>query len=282
MKSVLIGNPVSHSVSDKLFDFYARSVKLDNYKHIKIKCDKNELENTLSKLVKLNYVGCNVTIPFKTEVIKYLDTISNEALKIGAVNTIVFNNGKLHGYNTDGYGAVEAINNKLKLIKTDDFVLIFGAGGAARAIIYEVSKFTKHVFVVNRSEDRLLNLVENFKNEGVSLKYTLLSNENEVKIIANSCRFLINATSVGMHPNSNESILDQTNIIDFNHKYFFDAVFNPNITKFLKVGQSFDSKICTGLYMLSYQAIKAFELWTTKKINIETANESVILLQNLI
>jgi shikimate dehydrogenase len=288
-----LGDPVDHSVSDLMFEYFAQITKLNNYKHLKLRVSSDNIENlkiAIKSLLVFNIVGANITLPYKESVMNYLDEIDISAKRMGAVNTIVNKNGKLIGYNTDGIGAIKSIEVKLRPLKKTDKVLIFGAGGAARAIISSLFDKVGKIIILSRESD--LNKAVKIKNDFIEseslIEIKSLSDENIVNTLQIS-DVVINATSVGMYPNNNDSILKIKHIESFvslgfniKDKIFFDAVFNPFITDFLKLAESYGSKICPGIYMMIYQGIEAFELWTGNRVKEEEIEKIYILLRDKI
>lgn len=274
----LIGDPVEHSVSNYMYNYFAEKVGL-NYGHAKFLVsskDKNNLKLAIQALKILNINGANITIPYKISVMKYLDEIDKRARLIGAVNVIANKNKRLIGYNTDGVGAISAIEKYLRKIKSKDQIVVFGAGGVARAIIFELSKKTKKITVINRKSDFYLakNLKIDFLKINNQIKILSLSDENVIKEVINS-NFIINATSVGIWPNAKKSLMSKFHFAQVNKyspikdKYFFDVVFNPYLTKFLLTAKHYKAKVCPGLYMMIHQGIKSFEIWTGKIIPLK-------------
>jgi shikimate dehydrogenase len=274
--SCLIGHPVEHSVSPTLFNEFSKLTNIE-YAHVKIDVDPDRddsLEKTLSAIKELGFVGLNVTLPFKTDVIPLLDELDESAEVIGAVNTITNQNGYLKGYNTDAYGAIKTIERNLREITENDNVVILGAGGAARAVLFEVLKRTPNVTVVNRSEERLDTLANDFTKHGMNFNCILLPDTKQLIAKASEANFIINCTSVGMMPNSDKSLLplfilnEIDDISPIKNKYFFDVIFNPAETKILDIAkEEFQATVVGGMQMMIYQGIKAFELWTEEKVN---------------
>ncbi len=282
----LMGDPVTQSVSPFMYNYFGQQTGSDFYSHIKVRVpkeDKKNLPRALAAAKTLGFVGLNITIPYKLEVMQYLDGIDQEAKAIGAVNAIVHTKGKLIGYNTDGRGALMAIENRLRTITSRDRVAVLGAGGASRAIIAAISQRTKRITVLNREEDFSLaeTMQKQFKKLNSSLKILPLTSKNIVSAVG-AAQFVVNATSVGMQ--STESVVSKDQFIEINRavslrdKYFFDAVFNPYETCFLKLAEKQGATICQGLYMTLYQGAASFELWTGKKVakkNIEFAHQLI-------
>lgn len=148
--TALIGSPVDHSVSPVLFKLYADEHGLE-YAHSKFDVKAEDLRRVIKSLSAFGFAGVNITLPYKADVITYLDTLSPEAKAIGAVNTIKIINGKLEGYNTDAFGALRAIEKAAEReVSSADKVVIFGTGGASRAVVWVLLQKGAHVTVVFR------------------------------------------------------------------------------------------------------------------------------------
>ena len=265
--SALIGHPVEHSISPALFSYLAKQAGLE-YSHTKIGViSEKRLGRALSALIDLGFCGINVTLPYKLAVRKYLDEVSLEAAKIGAVNTVVFKGRRMIGYNTDAYGAMMAIETQLKKIKTTDKILVLGAGGAARAIIYPLYKITRNIVVLNRDMSEAAKLSRDLSRGDI--KYEKLSEDNTRKYLS-ACNVIINSTPVGMYPAVRGEIISKKiyGDIPVKGKYFFDAIFNPYHTPFLEYARCAGAKTCSGTYMMIYQAQKAFALWTGQRMPV--------------
>lgn len=289
--SCLIGDPVEHSISPILFREFSKIAKLE-YSHIKIKVNKNKpksLLNTLNAIKILDFVGLNVTLPYKRDVMNHLDELDDTARQIGAVNTIVHKDGYLKGYNTDAYGAIMTIEQNLRPIQQNDHIVVIGAGGAARAVLYEISKKTKHITIFNRGKKRIKQLEEDFNANNIPLDYHLLKQKDILFDEIVNANFIINTTSVGMSPNNQETLLSLSFLKEVNKqapikdKLFFDVIFNPVETVFLKNPKEyFGSKTVGGMQMMIYQGIRAFNLWTGIKLkNLDIKQIEDILNQSL-
>lgn len=265
--SALIGNPVEHSISPMFFNYIAEKLNME-YAHIKVKIDTTEnLKRELLYFKELGFCGVNITIPYKIDAYKYVDAIDESADLIKSVNTILFHDNKMIGYNTDGKAAVNSIENHLMKINKDTKVTILGAGGAGRPICYEVYKKTKNITVINRYKDEAMEMINLISKDIV---FKDLSDNNIIDSINNS-ELIINATPVGMHPNINENIIKDElwdKICNINNKYFFDVIFNPYKTLFLEEAEKRGANVCSGLIMMIYQIMSAFELWTGLKTDI--------------
>ena len=276
--SALIGNPVEHSVSPSMFKYISKKKKIE-YDHLKIKVDKKEqLEDVLKSLNLLGFCGINVTIPYKIDIAKYMNEIDDSAKSIKSVNTIKFTTNGYIGYNTDGIAAIKSIENKLCKINENTKILIIGAGGAARPICYEAYKKTKNITVMNRYKEEAQSMIDCISKD---IPIYELSRDNYIEQI-NKADIIINATPVGMHPNIDEELIEEDifkNIENTSSKYFFDVIFNPYKTKFLINAEKYGAKTCSGLYMMIYQILLAFEIWTdikTDDIDVEDAKNEIL------
>ena len=254
----LIKNSTSHSLSPILFKSVFKDLKLD-YRHAVLNVRELDLNSTLNFLKNDFFLGANVTIPHKENILKFLDWISEEAKIIGAVNTIVNKEGKLFGYNTDVFGIQSSLEKYSDEIKNKS-VLILGAGGAARAVVYTLIKYfdVAEVKIYNRTIDRTQKLINDFQN--LTNKISVAS---ELK--NNSEKLIINTTSIGMVPKINEMpIPSEFSFLE--NQIVFDVIYNPIETEFLKKARLANAVTINGLVMFITQAEKSFEIWTGKKI----------------
>ena len=255
-KYIVIGNPINHSLSPKLHNHWFKENKIDAV-YEKIKIDENDLKNMIAKCKEEKINGINVTVPFKEKVIPYLDNLSVEAEQTQSVNTIVFKEGGLIGHNTDIVGfekGIKASNFNMK----DKKILILGAGGVVPSIVFALKKMNVlEISISNRTKQRAENLKNLFKNLKV-LEWGKLSDFDVV----------INATSLGLN---NEKINLNFSRAGKN-KLFYDVIYNPTETNFLKEGKELGNKTENGSKMFMYQASEAFKLWhgIEPEVNFET------------
>ncbi|MCW8803590.1 MAG: shikimate dehydrogenase [Ignavibacteriaceae bacterium] len=258
----LIGHPIKHSYSPFIQNYAFELMKL-YYVYLPFDVPTENLKGAVNGVLSLGLKGLNVTLPHKEKIIKFLDELSEEASIIGAVNTIVNDHGKLIGYNTDAYGIIETLLPfKDKITGTK--VTVIGAGGSARAVIYTLLRHFKpeEVNIINRTQQRADTLVNDFslKMRYDSFHTFELFPPDNVEILSNS-RLIINATTMGMFPEVEDTITDIEG--SFNEEQIvFDLVYNPTKTKFLKMAEAQGAKVVGGLKMLISQAAKSFELWT--------------------
>ena len=255
-KYFVIGNPINHSLSPKLQNWWLKENNIDA-KYDKIKLEDHEIKNFIQDIKEQKITGCNVTVPFKKKVIPFLDKLSHEAEQTQSVNTITFDNGDLIGHNTDIGGfdaAIKKLNFKIKGKK----VLILGAGGVVPSIIFALKNMdVQEIIISNRTRERAETLKVLFNN----LKILEWGDLTDFHMI-------INATSLGLN---NEKInLDFSSL--GHDKLFYDIIYNPQETPFLKVGKQLGCKTENGKTMFVYQALEAFKLWHNiePKINAVT------------
>ena len=261
-KYFVIGNPIDHSFSPKIHNYWLKQNNI-NAIYDKTKLEKNEIESFIKDLKKQKISGCNVTVPFKKSVIPFLDKLSSEADKTQSVNTIVYDDGNLIGHNTDISGFEQAIK-RFNFQMKDKKILILGAGGVVPSIIFALKKMNVlKIILSNRTKANAENLKSQF---------------NDLEIIdwGDTVAFdvVINATSLGLN---NESInLDFSKI--GNKKLFYDIIYNPNETNFLKEGKKLGNYTENGKLMFIFQALEAFKLW--HKIEPKINNEIFGILNN--
>ena len=244
-KYLVIGNPIDHSLSPKLHNHWFKENNIDAV-YDKKKIDQNDLENIITKLKKKQINGINVTVPFKKTVIPHLDKLSVEAEQTQSVNTIILNNDNLIGHNTDIAGFIKAIKNLNFDIKGKK-IFILGAGGVVPSLIFALNKMdVSKIIISNRTKKKAEDLKSQFHN----LEILDWGDINDFDVI-------INATSLGLNK--------ETINLDFskfaNDKLFYDVIYNPAETNFLKEGKKLGNRTENGKLMFIYQAFEAFKLW---------------------
>ncbi len=261
-KYFVIGNPINHSLSPKLHNYWLKQNNIDGI-YDKIKLEENEIEDFILKIKIQKINGCNVTVPFKKSVIPFLDKLSSEAEQTQSVNTISFLDGNLVGHNTDISGFQKSIFNLNYNVKGKK-ILILGAGGVVPSIIFALNKMeASRIIVTNRTHKKAENLRYQFNKINIV-------NWGEVP----DFDMIINATSLGLN---NEAInLNFSNIGD--GKLFYDVIYNPTETNFLKEGRKLGNQIENGKFMFIYQASEAFKIW--HDIEPTVNNEVLDLLKN--
>src|SRR3989338_1568730 len=248
----IIGEFAENSMSKYMHNPNFKKNNLD-FVYVPFKVAPDELTQFMDNFKKFNFRGAAVTIPHKRDIISLIHNVDETADKIGAVNTLARNNGKTIGYNTDYYGAVEALKEKLN--QKNKNILVVGAGGAARAVVYGLKKEGANITIANRTDEKAKKLADEFEVQ--SEKF------NNIKKLANANDVIINTTSVGMSPNENESVLDEKDLVK--GKIVMDLVYKPVNTKLIQTAKKKGCMTITGDRMLIYQAVRQFELWA--KIN---------------
>lgn len=252
----LLGHPVGHSLSPIIHNAAFEYMYLNCIYEV-FDVSPENLGDAINGIKALNVKGFNVTIPYKELIMRYLDNISEEAKKIGAVNTVINENGRLKGCNTDGYGFIEAIADAGEKIIGRNIVII-GAGGAAKAVgISLAMNGVNSIIIANRNLEKALSLSNYINNEyHISCTHCTIDNLDVIEDID----ILINATSVGMYPNTGESPVKEKVVTK--SKFVYDLIYNPEETLFLKYAVTNGIKCSNGLGMLVNQANHAFKLWT--------------------
>lgn len=258
----VIGHPIKHSFSPLMHNIAFDLLKLE-YSYLPFDVPISSLKDALKGILALGIKGVNVTLPLKEKIIDYLSDVSEEANIIGAVNTVVNENGKLHGYNTDVNGIVETLNPYKEEI-TGSVVTIIGAGGAARSAIYTLIRYfkPKELNIINRTEQKAESLKNYFSSKMLfdEIKTFSLVPPDLVDIFRNS-NLIINTTSVGLSPEIDDA---PTTIEDsfVKGQIVFDVIYNPLKTKLLQIAEKKGVRTLNGLKMFVEQGAKSFELWT--------------------
>ncbi|MBI1935677.1 shikimate dehydrogenase, partial [Candidatus Woesearchaeota archaeon] len=221
-----------------------------NFIYVPFKVSPPELKEFMKNFRKFNFKGAAVTIPHKESIIKLIDELDDTAKQIGAANTLVNNSGKITGYNTDYYGAVHALKEQTEI--KNKKTLVIGAGGAGRAIVYGLKKEESGITIANRTNEKAKKLADEFEVQ--------FDNFSNIKKLIKNNDVIINATSVGMSPKTNDSILKWQDLVK--GKIVMDIVYKPINTKLINMAKKKGCRAITGDRMLIYQAVRQFELWT--------------------
>ena len=259
-KFLVIGNPIDHSLSPKLHNYWINNNSI-NAIYEKQKLNEDELEQIILQIRNKKISGVNVTVPFKKTVIPYLDELSHESQKTQSVNTIYLKDNKVVGHNTDIVGFETSIK-KSKYDPNNKEVLILGAGGVVPSIIFALIKMkVSKIKICNRTKEKAENLKKIYKNIEI-IDWGETSNFD----------MIINATSLGLKETDNLN-LNFSSVTK--NKFFYDVIYNPSETNFLKMGRELGNKTLNGKLMFIYQALSAFNIWHNQKPEI---NENVIQL----
>ncbi|PFA64477.1 shikimate dehydrogenase [Bacillus sp. AFS015802] len=252
----VIGDPIAHSMSPLMHNSVFKDSGMDA-EYVKFHVKKEQLSEAISGIKALGIQGVNVTVPHKEHVMPLLDGIDPLAEAIGAVNTIVNENGKLIGYNTDGLGFVEGLKKVAGDRLEDKSMLIIGAGGAAKAIYYTLaSSGVKTIDVTNRTPGRAENMMEACPFELHSSYLTLAAAENAL----HQYDVIIQTTSIGMFPHMEDSPLKINRLKA--GSIVSDIIYNPLETALLKQAKQKGALTQNGLDMFVFQGALSFEKWT--------------------
>lgn len=270
--TALLGSPVAHSISPLMHNEAFQLLDLD-YTYLCFEVNEETLPAAVDGLKACGIRGFNLTMPNKNKIVELLDELSPAARLIGAVNTVVNDDGHLTGYNTDGVGYMQAVKDAGYDI-TGKTITIMGAGGAATAICAQaaldgVEKI--HIFAreTSRFWDRTQKLAENI-NSTLPCKAVLHENKDTAALAQaiSESALLLNATSVGMAPNTEGTIIEDTSLY---HPDLIvsDVIYNPREPRFLKEAREAGCRTFNGMYMLLYQGAEAFRLWTGKEMPVK-------------
>ncbi|MEA1924774.1 MAG: shikimate dehydrogenase [Candidatus Altiarchaeota archaeon] len=267
----LIGCPVEHSVSPIMQNAAFSVLGIDA-----LYCSFNVPEDNLGDAVQgmkaLGMSGFNVTIPHKESIIPFLDFLKEDAAGIGAVNTVENVDGRLVGHNTDGRGAVMALEKKTRL--DGSRILVLGAGGASRALCHALlDEGVDSIYLANRSLKRAENLCRELRKAGGNCTPSGLS-KRELAESAEDVSVVVNCTSVGLYPQADETPLPGK--LFKSDMVVMDIVYNPLETRFLRDAREAGAQTIAGVEMLVWQGALAFEIWTKKKAPFELMRDEAL------
>jgi len=253
----VIGHPISHSKSPKLHNYWLKKYKINGF-YVPFSVPTEKLKNSIKGLIDLGFKGVNVTIPHKTNVLTYADSVTDRASLIGAANTLYFSkSGKIHADNTDGYGFIQNIIDEIPDFDFyDKTAIIYGAGGSSRAIASAlISNGIKEVGISNRTRSKAQIISEN-----LGAKVSVVDWRNAPEVVG-EVDIIINTTSMGMagQPDFSQPIsrAKKTTLV-------VDIVYNPLVTDLLKEAKKLNLKTVGGIGMLINQAVPGFEHWFQK------------------
>lgn len=266
----IIGKPLGHSMSPVLQNSAFAYHKLDIVYEV-WETDLTELSNRIEQLRKLNVLGFNVTVPFKESIMGLLDDIDIHAKEIGAVNTVVNNNNKLIGFNTDAKGFLQALEEDGGFHCADKNILIIGAGGSAKSVFSTLLREKpKTITIANRSIDKAHKLIIENQVKDIEINILELDKLNSLNYSHKHIPdLIINCTPIGMRYTDEEKISPVGERVISEKSLVYDLVYNPMETELLKIAKKKSGKTLGGLPMLIYQGAAAFELWTGKHPPIE-------------
>ncbi len=272
----IIGNPIKHTSSPMIHNHISQAMGIDAVYVPFVAND--DLEAIVKGLYSLGVRGLNVTIPYKSDIIKYLCGIDDMAAKIGAVNTLKYTEDGYYGYNTDILGLKRELEEEGISLKGRDIVLL-GAGGAARAVAFLcVSGEPESITIINRTRDKALNIrndiaayVDSQGLKGLASKINVITLDGAAGLSGKDL-IVFQCTNVGLSPRDDECVM--------NDEAFYkkvavgvDLIYKPAVTRFMKYVEDAGGKAYNGLKMLLYQAVSAYEIWNDVKVSEDVIHD---------
>ncbi len=259
----IVGHPVGKSLSPAMHNAAIKHLGLDaEYRLFDIDpSDPENLANFCYETDLNNIGGFSVTMPYKLDIMQYMDNYDLAAKLVGSVNTVVNEDSMLNGYNTDVMGAMAALREKTNLI--DKKALVMGAGGAARAIAYGLKEFRAEVYIFNRTMKKAEEIAKEFEVETIDFRMIPKADFD----------IIINATPIGSLPDAESSLLHSTEIPS--HAVVMDIITNPTETQLLKEAKKAGAQTVSGERMLFHQAVGQFGLWFGKDAPVEVMEKAL-------
>jgi len=255
----LIGYPIMHSMSAVMHNTAFKALGLD-YLFKFAEVEERDLEDFIESYLRSSETrGASVTIPYKIQIMNYLDELDVIAKNCGSVNTVVNDGGLLKGYNTDGVGALRSLRESYGSLEGVK-VLIIGAGGASRAICYHLSLHAKELIIANRTINTAESLAKSLTGNPKCKSKISVKPLNDLGKSISNVDILINTTPIGMYPHVDSTPLEAESLK--RDLLVFDIVYNPPKTRLLRDAESVGARTLSGVDMLVYQGSEAFRLWT--------------------
>jgi shikimate dehydrogenase len=268
----VIGDPIEHSLSPAIQNAAFTHLKLD-FVFLAFRVKPAELEDAVRGMRGLGIHGLNVTMPHKKAVTAFLDEMDPTAKFLCVVNTILNDNGRLRGFNTDGVGALNALQED-GIALSGKKVLLLGAGGAAKAIAFQLAQEAEELVLLNRTPEKATELAESLNQAlGKEVMGAKLSPKTLQNNLQNS-DILVNATSVGMHPNASQSPVSAEWLKP--DLTVMDIVYNPVETKLAKDAKAAGARVVSGVEMLVHQGAASFEIWTGRPAPVPVMRNAVL------
>lgn len=267
--------PASHSLSPLMHNLAFSHWGIDAV-YLAFEVDQTNLRQAVESIRTLNMLGVNVSMPNKTAVLAYLDQLSPEAELIGAVNTIVHQEQRLIGYNTDGMGFVRSVNETGHPIKNQKIVVL-GAGGAAKAIVVQMAlEGAQEITIYKRLNATFLPLKEYFakvsEKTGCPIRLHDYADESQLALDLSQANLLINATDIGMGSKKDQLPIADVKLLH-SQLAVFDLIYSPSETRLIQEAKKMGIKAYNGLGMLIHQGAIAFELWTHREMPVQNIRE---------
>ncbi|OPX43180.1 shikimate dehydrogenase [Ruminiclostridium hungatei] len=261
----LIGCPVEHTKSP-----YIHNTLFDEFNinaiYVPVHVGQGDLQKAVEGMRAQNFSGFNITVPYKKEIIKYLDDVSNDALLMGAVNTVKNIDGRLKGYNTDAEGFSRDFKDSFETGFEGKRIVLLGAGGTARALAIKLAaEGAEKLTIVNRTLENAKNIVELVRNNYGNVIDGITPDAPGFARSFEESHIIINTTPAGMSTYETKTPFDR-NFTFQNQQLVYDVIYTPVKTRFLEQAEECGCKIRNGFGMLINQGISAFEIWTGKAV----------------
>jgi shikimate dehydrogenase len=267
----VIGNPIDHSLSPKLHNYWLEKYEIDGA-YIPISVEKENFSEVFKALPKMGFIGVNITVPYKVDAYNMVDEVSKTAKKIGAVNMVIFDKktGASYGTNTDAYGFLLNIEKKYEGLTQKGPVVVYGAGGAARAVCAGlVEANAPEIRLVNRTQEKALMIKDELNSDNIKVESWA-----KRSFALKNAKLVVNTTSVGMKKGE-ELPIDFTDLAP--DAVVTDIIYNPLKTKFIRRAGARGNRTIDGLGMLLYQAQPAFKAWFDKQPEVNDELRNYIL-----
>jgi len=267
----VFGAPIEHTASPAMHNAAFEALKM-NWAYLAFHVEPQALRTALQGARDMRLAGVNLTVPHKILALDCVDDIDAEARKLGAVNTVVMEKGKLRGFNTDGYGFLKAIKEEFNLSIRGKRILVLGAGGAARAIAVKCAlEGAARVAVANRTPARIEPIAREIRNTKSEFSSLALTAE-EIRKVIPDVDLVVNATSVGLKEGDS---LGLTADLFSSRLRVYDAIYRPAKTELLGIAETAGAQVANGLGMLLHQGAKSFEIWTKRKAPLEVMRRAL-------
>lgn len=268
----LIGNPVEHTMSPAIHNYLA-GVQGQNLVYVPFHVPAGMVEEAVKGAFALNLLGCNVTVPYKSEVIPWLTELDPLAEKIGAVNTLVRTEKGFKGYNTDMPGLYRAMQEDGVTLEGEQAVIL-GAGGVARAVaVMLAEKGADRIVILNRTVEKAQAVADEVNQMMGESRVSALPLASYGELAGDKLWLAIQATNVGMFPHTEQAVIEDEEFYRMIHTGY-DLIFNPVETRFMQLVRKQGKPAYNGLKMLLYQGIIAYELWTGESVDKELAGQT--------
>lgn len=267
--AALIGWPLGHSASAEMHNDAYAAMGLDAI-YLPLPVEPEKVKEALKAMETMGFMGCNVTIPHKVAVKELMDELHPSAAESGAVNTVLFREGRRIGYNTDGTGFVHALMEKGSFDPSGKSCLIVGAGGAARGVASALAiAGTSRFFIANREQEYEMaqSLADNMNALRPGTARPLVSDDKNLREILEKADFVVHVTRLGMRPHEDTVAFD-TSLLSPRH-FVCDVVYSPRKTRLLREAAAIGCRTLDGMWMLVYQGAEAVRIWTAKEPSVE-------------